>query len=143
MNAPSIPRALPRITDLVIRRRFLRLVRCAGDLHGRWLWIGARASNGYGVFKYEGRAVGAHRISYALFVDSIPEGVTVNHKSPVCGVAPSILDVRPDHLELMTMAANIAERNRRRASSIASAQRRCVCGSFICQYASVCESCRS
>lgn len=59
----------------------------------------------------------AHRVAYALWVGEIPEGMTVNHKSPGMNctgpVPPNTLDMNPEHLELMTHQANVLERNLR------------------------------
>lgn len=68
-----------------------------------WLWVGARASRGYGLFVYDGRRGYAHRFSYELHVGAIPVGLTVDHVYPRC---TSKLCVRPNHLELVTRQEN-------------------------------------
>lgn len=70
---------------------------------GCWLWTGAAEKQGYGVIKTGGRAapvVLVHRLVYALFVEDIPAGLTIDH---LCSVRRC---VNPDHLELVTMPEN-------------------------------------
>lgn len=101
--------------------RFLRKVRMFTDVAGEthWLWSGCRDKKGYGQFRMNSRAHWAHRLSYATFVGPIPDGMTVNHKRecliPRC--------VCPDHLELLTIAENTAEGNRRRRVENGGGQR--------------------
>lgn len=45
-----------------------------------WEWLGVKAGNGYGQFWDGQTMVGAHRYSWELFFDSIPEGKLVLHK---------------------------------------------------------------
>lgn len=61
-----------------------------------WEWIGARNNEGYGIFKYKNKNVRAHRFSYALFKDQVPEDLLICHKcdNPSC--------CNPYHLELGT-----------------------------------------
>src|ERR1041384_578825 len=65
-----------------------------------WLWKGWTAK-GYGMIKVAGRGVGAHRVSYELFVGPIPDGFEPDHlcKNTMC--------VRPDHLEPVTHQENV------------------------------------
>lgn len=67
-----------------------------------WIWQGT-PSHAYGVVQHEGRQHRANRLSYLLFVGSIPEGMCVLHRcdTPRC--------VRPDHLFLGTQADNMAD----------------------------------
>lgn len=93
----------------------LRLSRLLGALNpdpdsGCQLWQGYRDGKGYGQVSVGGKPHWAHRVMYALFNGPIPAGETVHH---TCG-EPSC--VNPDHLELLSRAANTAEGNRRRAS---------------------------
>lgn len=70
-----------------------------------WLWTGARVpSNGveYGSFHLGPRkTTRAHRAAYLLLVGEIPDGLTLDH---LCG---TLLCVRPDHLEPVTLRQNI------------------------------------
>lgn len=68
-----------------------------------WLWFGAQASDGYGLFIYNGKRGYAHRFSYELHKGSIPRGFTIDHLFPRC---ISKLCVRPSHLEAVTREEN-------------------------------------
>lgn len=65
-----------------------------------WLWTGPTDAKGYGHFKFEGRKVWAHRVSYELFVVQIPDGLIIRHKND------TPLDVNPHNLEVGTRADN-------------------------------------
>jgi hypothetical protein len=64
------------------------------------LWTGPRRSDGYGVFRYRGKRLKAHRVAYAVFNGAIPDGAYVLHR---CDTPPC---VNPDHLWLGDAAAN-------------------------------------
>jgi|SRR5579859_1508444 len=68
-----------------------------------WLWQGMLCGKGYGKFIFERRLQYAHRVSYQLFVGSIPEGLCVLHKCdvPAC--------VNPKHLFLGTNLDNVQD----------------------------------
>lgn len=80
---------------------------------GCWLWTGALNTDGYGCFRYEEVARGAHRVAYATFVGPIPEGLELDH---LCGVRRCC---NPLHLEPVTRTENI-----RRAVKVREANRR-------------------
>lgn len=70
---------------------------------GCWLWSGAIDKSGYGVFRLEGKNKKAHRMSYHIFKEDIPEKLQVNHK---CDVRCC---VNPDHLWVGTQKENILD----------------------------------
>lgn len=103
------PSASPRVFDADLLRRFAGKISVDGS--GCWLWTGYTDGKGYGQIKYQGKARWAHRISYAMFVGEIPNGLTVEHTCNVAGC------VNPAHFILLTRGENTAEANRRRASN--------------------------
>lgn len=76
-------------------------------MSGCWLWIGAHNPKGYGRVNFKGDNRYAHRVSYLLSCDEIPEGILVLHKcdTPAC--------VNPDHLFLGTNDDNMIDRNKK------------------------------
>ena len=66
-----------------------------------WLWKGAIQNKGYGQIRVGKKIKYAHRISYELIKESIPEGMTIDH---LCFVTNC---VNPLHLEVVTMSENI------------------------------------
>lgn len=78
-----------------------------GKSDGCWLWLSGKDPDGYGGFSSEHEGVlyhRAHRYSYALHHGPIPDGMQVCHTcdEPSC--------VRPDHLFLGSIAANMADK---------------------------------
>lgn len=67
-----------------------------------WIWTGSRNSRGYGRFGVNGRNWHAHRWSFEQYRFVIPAGFFLDHlcRTPSC--------VRPDHLEAVTPALNVA-----------------------------------
>lgn len=80
-----------------VEERFWSKVDKSGDC---WLWLGATARNGYGRFRWNGRAGEAHRYAYVITYGDIPDGCEVDH---LCFNHPC---VRPTHLEAVTHAEN-------------------------------------
>ena len=76
--------------------RYWSHVDTSGDC---WLWTGARSPLGYGRMKAEGRAVQAHRFSWAL-LNGYPQSGEIAHHcdNPPC--------VNPTHLFLATRTEN-------------------------------------
>jgi hypothetical protein len=65
-----------------------------------WLWLGAKAINGYGRFGAR-PSWAAHRWAYTFTRGPIPDGLTLDH------LCRNLLCVRPDHLEAVTDRVNI------------------------------------
>jgi len=75
---------------------------------GCWEWQ-ARIHNGYGVFSHvNGCSRWAHRVSYALFISPIKEGMHIDHKcrNRIC--------VNPNHLKQVTPYENYKAIKRRK-----------------------------
>lgn len=74
-----------------------------GDPDECWLWQGCVGNHGYGVLGAGGRGgkvLLAHRVAYALFVDDIPEGMTIDH---LCANRRCL---NPDHMEVVSLGEN-------------------------------------
>lgn len=65
-----------------------------------WEWLGAK-SNGYGIGRFQGKKHRVHRISYNLFMGTIPKEKELDHK---CGNKSC---VNPEHLEPVKHKENV------------------------------------
>lgn len=72
---------------------------------GCWEWIGSGRSQRYGAFKYQGRAIKAHRFSWILANGAIPDGMHVLHR---CDHTKC---VNPSHLFIGTHKDNMSDRD--------------------------------
>ncbi len=79
---------------------------------GCWEWQGAKIK-GYGVIRNDnGKIVGAHRLSYEMFVGPLPSHLQVCHRcdNPGC--------VKPSHLFLGTQSDNNRDRDTKGRSGL-------------------------
>lgn len=72
---------------------------------GCFEWKAAKSKGGYGVFRVGSSQVKAHRWAYERANGPIPEGLVIDHlcRNTSC--------VNPDHLEAVTIRANIRRGN--------------------------------
>lgn len=73
--------------------------------NGCWEWTGAKITAGYGELNVGGQPVYAHRYIYEWIRGPIPTGLTIDH------LCLNKKCVNPDHLEVVTMRANILRSN--------------------------------
>jgi hypothetical protein len=66
-----------------------------------WKWLGFKLKTGYGRFGINGIIYYAHRVSYTIFRNNIPEGLVVDHlcKNTWC--------VNPEHMEIVRQQENV------------------------------------
>ena len=95
------------VTDLP-RRLQLRIdVRPEGYDSPCWMWTGADGGNGYGMSSTYDRTTKtqrlwkAHRLTYTLLVNVIPEGMWIDH------LCLNRRCVNPAHLEVVTPGENL------------------------------------
>lgn len=76
-------------------------------VNGCWEWTRRLDHKGYAHAKVWGKPVGAHRVSYAFFVEPIPAGMNICHKcdNPKC--------VNPHHLFMGTTQDNVTDKMRK------------------------------
>ena len=70
---------------------------------GCWEWTGTQSGR-YGMFWFNGKNIGSHRISYELWNGEIPTEMIVRHK------CDNTRCVNPQHLELGTTQENVNDK---------------------------------
>ena len=66
-----------------------------------WIWQGRCDNKGYGVLTCRGRIYKAHRVSYTMFIGSIPPDLVIDH---LCRTRNC---VNPEHMEPVSNDENI------------------------------------
>ena len=90
----------PRRSGGTLADRFASFVEITGSNDCITWPEGSRNENNYGVLSYRQKVQYAHRVSYEIHLEPIPEGMVIRHKcdNPPC--------VNPLHLELGTRFDN-------------------------------------
>jgi hypothetical protein len=104
---------------LSVEQRFWAKVDRRGD-DECWPWLGVLHGGGYGRFflgPVGQREVYAHRFSYELAVDAIPEGMQIDH------LCRNTRCVNPAHMEVVTQQENL--RRGTGASALNAAKNEC------------------
>lgn len=70
-----------------------------------WQWFGCKrdsvSGTQYGMVRYRGKTMGAHRLSWMAYKGDIPNGMEIDH------ICHNSLCVNPDHLRLATRKQNV------------------------------------
>lgn len=107
------------VEQLAAIRRFMSKVDIDHP-SGCWVWTAGTTQNGYGGFRFQGTATGAHRVSWEIHNGPIPDGLQVLHDCPGGDRRGC---VNPDHLWLGTNADNMLDKAAKGRSNPAQGER--------------------
>lgn len=108
----------PRLRKYIIIRKFLRQFKI-GEKDECWEWQGSCNSNSYGIFNWKSY-IGAHVVSYRLFVGKIPK--RYGRRLCVCHSCDNPSCVNPNHLWLGTQKQNLEDRDKKRRGATQSGE---------------------
>ena len=89
----------PVMRAKTLRGRFMERVGEV-DESGCWGWIPVPDLDGYPVFRFQGKRLKAHRVSYELHHGPIPPGLVIDHK------CRNTWCTNPEHLQAVTPKQN-------------------------------------
>jgi hypothetical protein len=73
---------------------------------GCWIWKGAKHSNGYGSFRYNGKVRRAHHVSFEIHKGPLPKLGNGSEDLVVMHACDNNMCVNPDHLSIGTKRKN-------------------------------------
>jgi len=106
----NLPSTFPASSDAVenAKTRFMKFINDPKSIDSCWEWGGFIKETGYGQFRLNrDKMITAHRASFMIFNNEIPEGLCVLHK------CDNRKCVNPSHLFLGTNQDNVDDREKK------------------------------